>query len=166
MIMRPIQTEDREAWEPLWQGYLDFYRTALTPEVTEQTWAALCDPSSTVHGLVAEHDHQLVGLAHVIMHATTWADPAKLLFGRSLRRQAVARPRHRPPPHRGRLRVRRRVRRWQRLLAHPGVQRARTLPVRHARAPRLFRRVSALTQCDLTPSRSRTRRITLSMRPV
>jgi GNAT superfamily N-acetyltransferase len=73
MIMRPIQTKDREAWEPLWQGYLDFYRTALTPEVTEQTWAALCDPSSTVHGLVAEHDHQLVGLAHVIMHATTWA---------------------------------------------------------------------------------------------
>lgn len=73
MIIRPIQTEDREAWEPLWQGYLDFYRTTLTPEVTEQTWAALCDPSSTVHGLVAEHDHQLVGLAHVIMHATTWA---------------------------------------------------------------------------------------------
>jgi GNAT superfamily N-acetyltransferase len=57
----------------LWQGYLDFYRTALTPEVTEQTWAALCDPSSTVHGLVAEHDHQLVGLAHVILHPTTWA---------------------------------------------------------------------------------------------
>jgi GNAT superfamily N-acetyltransferase len=41
--------------------------------VTEQTWAALCDPRSTVHGLVAEHDHQLVGLAHLIMHATTWA---------------------------------------------------------------------------------------------
>ena len=57
----------------MWQGYLDFYRTTLTPEVTEQTWAALCDPSSTVHGLVAEHDHQLVGLAQVIMHATTWA---------------------------------------------------------------------------------------------
>jgi len=73
MIIRPIQTEDREAWEPLWQGYLDFYRAALTPEVTEQTWSALRDPTSTVHGLVAEDDSQLVGLAHVIMHATTWA---------------------------------------------------------------------------------------------
>jgi GNAT superfamily N-acetyltransferase len=73
MIIRPLQTDDREAWEPLWQGYLDFYRAALTPEITEQTWTALCDPTSTVHGLVAEDDHQLVGLAHLIMHATTWA---------------------------------------------------------------------------------------------
>jgi hypothetical protein len=41
-------------WEPLWHGYLDFYRAVLTPEVTERTWAALCDPASAVHGLVAE----------------------------------------------------------------------------------------------------------------
>ena len=73
MIIRPIRTDDRGAWEPLWDGYLTFYRATLTPEVTEQTWAALCDPSSAVHGLAAEQDGQLVGLAHLIMHPTTWA---------------------------------------------------------------------------------------------
>jgi GNAT superfamily N-acetyltransferase len=73
MIIRPIQTNDREAWEPLWHGYLDFYRATLSPEVTERTWAALCDPASAVHGLVAEQDGRLMGLAHLIMHPTTWA---------------------------------------------------------------------------------------------
>ena len=54
MIIRPIRVDDREGWEPLWHGYLDFYRAVLTPELTERTWAALCDPASAVHGLVAE----------------------------------------------------------------------------------------------------------------
>jgi hypothetical protein len=52
--------DDRDRWEPLWQGYLDFYRAVL-PEVTERTWAALCDPTSAVHGLVAEQENQLAG---------------------------------------------------------------------------------------------------------
>jgi GNAT superfamily N-acetyltransferase len=45
----------------------------LAPEVTEHTWAALCDPTSAVHGLVAEQEDQLAGLAHVVLHPTTWA---------------------------------------------------------------------------------------------
>jgi GNAT superfamily N-acetyltransferase len=73
MIIRPIRNDDRQAWQPLWHGYLEFYRAALTPEVTEATWAALGDPSSPVHGLVAEQDDHLVGLAHLIVHPTTWA---------------------------------------------------------------------------------------------
>ena len=73
MIIRPIRTEDRGAWDPLWQGYLKFYRATLAPEVTEQTWAALCDPASTVHGLIAQQDDQLAGFAHLVMHPTTWA---------------------------------------------------------------------------------------------
>jgi GNAT superfamily N-acetyltransferase len=73
MITRPIRAGDREAWEPLWHGYLKFYRATLAPEVTEQTWAALCDPTSAVHGIVAEQDGRLMGLAHLIMHPTTWA---------------------------------------------------------------------------------------------
>jgi GNAT superfamily N-acetyltransferase len=72
-IIRPIRINDREGWELLWHGYLEFYRARLAPEVTEQTWAALCDPTSAVHGLVAEQEEHLIGLAHVIMHPTTWA---------------------------------------------------------------------------------------------
>ena len=73
MITRPIRAEDREDWERLWQGYLEFYRAVLAPEITERTWAALFEPASGIHGLVAEQDRQLVGLAHLILHPTTWA---------------------------------------------------------------------------------------------
>ena len=73
MTIRPIRVADRERWEPLWHGYLDFYRAVLTPEVTEGTWAALCDPTSAVHGLVAEQEDHLAGLAHLVLHPTTWA---------------------------------------------------------------------------------------------
>jgi hypothetical protein len=75
MIIRSVKAEDRRTWEPLWRGYLEFYRAALTPDVTEWTWAALVDPTSAVHGLVAEQDGELVGLAHLILHPTTWATP-------------------------------------------------------------------------------------------
>jgi GNAT superfamily N-acetyltransferase len=73
VTIRPIRADDRERWEPLWQGYLDFYRAVLTPEVTERTWAALCDPTSAVHGLVAEQEDHLAGFAHLVLHPTTWA---------------------------------------------------------------------------------------------
>ena len=58
-------------------GYVSLARSGragrLTPGVTERTWAALCDPTSAVHGLVAEQEDQLAGLAHLVMHPTTWA---------------------------------------------------------------------------------------------
>jgi hypothetical protein len=59
----------------------------LTPEVTEGTWATLCDPTSAVHGLVAEQEDQLAGLAHLVLHPTTWAHVPDLLPGRPLRRK-------------------------------------------------------------------------------
>ena len=73
VTIRPIRADDRERWEPLWHGYLHFYRAVLTPQVTERTWAALCDPTSAVHGLVAEQQDHLAGLAHAVLHPTTWA---------------------------------------------------------------------------------------------
>ena len=31
VTIRPIRVDDRERWEPLWHGYLDFYRAVLAP---------------------------------------------------------------------------------------------------------------------------------------
>jgi GNAT superfamily N-acetyltransferase len=73
VTIRSIRVDDRKRWEPLWHGYLDFYRAVLTPGVTERTCAALCDPTSAVHGLVAEQEDHLAGLAHLVLHPNTWA---------------------------------------------------------------------------------------------
>jgi len=73
LSIRPVRPADRAGWEPLWQGYLAFYRADLPADVTEHTWTALTDPASTVHGLVAVTGDRVIGLAHVVLHATTWA---------------------------------------------------------------------------------------------
>jgi GNAT superfamily N-acetyltransferase len=73
VMIRPLHATDRGQWETLWRGYLDFYRADLPAEVTERTWAALCEETSAVHGLVAEADGELAGLAHTVLHPTTWA---------------------------------------------------------------------------------------------
>jgi len=96
VMIRSLRTTDREQWETLWRGYLEFYRANLPPEVTARTWAALCEEASAVHGLVAEVDRELAGLAHAVLHPTTWASgPAcyleDLFVGKSWRGQNVAR---------------------------------------------------------------------------
>ncbi len=73
IAIRPLRADDRAGWEPLWRAYLDFYRAELSAEVTEHTWSSLGDPTSPVHGLVAVRDDRPIGLAHVVLHATTWA---------------------------------------------------------------------------------------------
>ncbi len=70
--IRPLGAEEREAWEPLWQGYLTFYKTAVTPEVTESTWVRLHDPAEPMHVLGAFLDGTLVGIVHFLFHRSTW----------------------------------------------------------------------------------------------
>ncbi len=42
---------DRAAWEPLWQGYLTYYKAALPDEVTADAWNRLVDPEGELIGL-------------------------------------------------------------------------------------------------------------------
>ena len=74
LVIRPFQADDRAAWEPLWQGYLTFYKTSLAPEVTQTTWKRLLDPSEPMHGLVALLDGEVVGIVHYIYHRSTWTE--------------------------------------------------------------------------------------------
>ncbi|MGZ3299245.1 MAG: N-acetyltransferase family protein [Asticcacaulis sp.] len=75
MIIRQVNPNDHEQWLPLWDGYNAFYgragQTALDPKVTAVTWARLLDPDQPVHGLIAEEDGVLTGLAHYIFHRST-----------------------------------------------------------------------------------------------
>ncbi|WP_445504159.1 GNAT family N-acetyltransferase [Microvirga sp. G4-2] len=70
--IRPFNPEDRQAWEPLWQGYLTFYKSTLPAEATETTWRRLMDPAEPMHGLVAILDGKVVGIVHYLYHRSTW----------------------------------------------------------------------------------------------
>jgi GNAT superfamily N-acetyltransferase len=72
LIIRPLRRDERAAWEPLWQGYLAFYKTSLKPEVTDTTWARLHDAAEPMHVLGAFLDGRLVGIVHYIFHRSTW----------------------------------------------------------------------------------------------
>jgi len=72
MEIRPLRPDERAAWEPLWQGYLAFYKTSVKPEVTDTTWARLHDPAEPMHLLGAFLDGRLVGITHFIFHRSTW----------------------------------------------------------------------------------------------
>ncbi len=70
--IRALRPDDRHAWEPLWQGYLTFYESAVAPEVTETTWARLHDPAEPMHVLGAFLDGTLIGIVHYLFHRSTW----------------------------------------------------------------------------------------------
>jgi GNAT superfamily N-acetyltransferase len=70
--IRALRPDERQSWEPLWLGYLTFYKSAVTPEVTETTWSRLHDPVEPMHGLGAVLDGTLVGIVHYLFHRSTW----------------------------------------------------------------------------------------------
>lgn len=70
--IRSLEARDRTSWEPLWAGYLDFYETHLDAGVTDATWQRITGGDPAMGGLVAEEEGQLVGLAHFVLHPTTW----------------------------------------------------------------------------------------------
>jgi GNAT superfamily N-acetyltransferase len=73
VIIRPLRADDRAHWEPLWQGYLTFYKTTLPTNITDMTWQRLLDAAEPVNALVAERDGDLIGLAHYLFHRSTWS---------------------------------------------------------------------------------------------
>lgn len=83
MIIRLLEPRDREAWAPLWQGYLDFYKVALSQEVTDAAWQRINDADEPMHGLGAfDEDGRLLGIAHYIFHRSTWSPDQLLLSQR------------------------------------------------------------------------------------
>jgi GNAT superfamily N-acetyltransferase len=71
--VRPVRAGDREAWEPLWQGYLNFYEASLAADVTNATWRRFFDPLEPLGAFVAERGGRLIGFAHYLLHRSTWA---------------------------------------------------------------------------------------------
>lgn len=75
IVIRRLSPEDKAAWEPLFRGYLQFYKSSLTQDVIDETWSRLMSDDPQYHvGLCAvDPTDGLVGIAHIIFHRSTWS---------------------------------------------------------------------------------------------
>ena len=58
-------------WEPLWKGYLEFYKTSVPAATTDTTWSRLLDPAEPMHVLGAfgpgrDGEETLLGIVHYL----------------------------------------------------------------------------------------------------
>lgn len=72
IAIRPVGEGERAAWEPLWRGYLTFYKATLPPETTDVAWRRLHDPAEPMFVLGAYVDGRLAGIVHYLFHRSTW----------------------------------------------------------------------------------------------
>ncbi len=73
ILIRPLRPDERAAWEPLWNGYLTFYETAVSRDVTDTAWRRMHDPAEPMFGLGAYANGALVGIVHYLFHRSFWA---------------------------------------------------------------------------------------------
>jgi GNAT superfamily N-acetyltransferase len=72
IAIRPVGVDERAAWEPLWKGYLDFYKTSVPRETYDVTWARLLDPKEPMFVRGAYVGGKLVGIVHYLYHRSCW----------------------------------------------------------------------------------------------
>jgi GNAT superfamily N-acetyltransferase len=72
--VRPLTAADFDAWLPLWQGYLEFYETELTDDITRHTFDRLVDDKTNMFGALAiNSDGSAVGMVTWLTHPGSWS---------------------------------------------------------------------------------------------
>jgi GNAT superfamily N-acetyltransferase len=94
ITVAPLRPEDRAAWEVLARGYKKFYETPTSDVEFAAAWKRLL-VREEVAGLGAKVNGKLVGIAHYVFHASTWAQTVcylqDLFTSPALRSKGVAR---------------------------------------------------------------------------
>ena len=74
MKIRHVTARDEQHWRHLFKGYNAFYQASVPEDVVADLWRRLLRGSPGDHvGLVADDGERLVGLAHVLFHASSWS---------------------------------------------------------------------------------------------
>ncbi len=72
--VRPMALADRQQWETLYQGYAEFYRVPMNPQVLDSVWEWIHDESNPFFGLIAIDDE---GRALGLMHCRQMPSPLR-----------------------------------------------------------------------------------------
>jgi GNAT superfamily N-acetyltransferase len=72
IVIRPVGADERAAWEPLWNGYLAFYRATLAAGASDIAWQRFHDPGEPMFLLGAYVDGKLTGIVQYLFHRSTW----------------------------------------------------------------------------------------------
>jgi GNAT superfamily N-acetyltransferase len=72
LVIRPLDPGERAVWEPLWQDYLAFYESQVSPETTEILWQRLHDPDEPMFVLGAYSGGRLIGIVQYLFHRSCW----------------------------------------------------------------------------------------------
>ncbi len=82
LTIRPLEAGDYDAWYPLWQGYLTFYKSEVADDVTKNTFARIVDPGGDIFGFAAlDEAGQLVGFVTYLFHPFTWSNEPRCYLG-------------------------------------------------------------------------------------
>lgn len=73
VIIRPVGAADHDAWLPLWQAYLSFYKSELSEAVSASTWQRFLAPDEPTNAALAWQGDQAVGMVHFIYHRSNWS---------------------------------------------------------------------------------------------
>ena len=74
LIIRAIEEKDKDQWLKLWAGYLEFYKSSISPEQTELTWKRLVNNEQKMFGFVAESEEVVIGFTHCLFRPSTWTE--------------------------------------------------------------------------------------------
>jgi len=72
VLIREVAASERAAWEPLWQGYLQFYQSSQSKEATDETWRRIHDPKEPMFALGAFVDGKMLGIVQYLFHRSFW----------------------------------------------------------------------------------------------
>jgi GNAT superfamily N-acetyltransferase len=73
ILIQTLNSDDFAAWEPLWQGYLTFYKSQISDDTTATTFQRLTGGSEPMGGFLARDAAGCaIGLVHWIDHRSCW----------------------------------------------------------------------------------------------
>ena len=64
-----------EQWLPLWQGYLNFYKSEMTEQQIRLSWKRITNSEQAdMFGYALIHEGKMMGFVHLISHMSMWTE--------------------------------------------------------------------------------------------